>query len=187
MFGRKEGKQVINPSLDTQSRQQDIIVPVPQPVEYIPQDIPVDEEYEKLAEKLGATTWEMTKVKNRREVEEFKKFLHNLKIITYPLEDVKRFMDNEAKKVNKRWDWQPLRDCDRSDSMYAPFQYQKPVPFSALQKVEKIVENYHSPQNLNFYVSDYEEIRPDPFLAVQIYGEYIVIDHWDEPTFRINT
>jgi hypothetical protein len=163
-------------------------IPVPQPEVYTSKDIVIDEEYVALSKKLGTTCGEITKIQRSKEVEEFKKFLHGLKIITYSSEDVERFMDNEVKRLHQRnWDWCPLRESDYTGSSYGSYLYQKPVPITALQKVEKIIENYHSPQNLYFYVSDFNVERPDPFLAVQICGELIVIDHWDEPTFRINT
>lgn len=65
-------------------------------------------------------------------------------------------------------------DCERT--------YQKEIPLRTLGLVKEIKNEI---PELCFFVSDVAIPRPDPFLSVTCEDmEIIVIDHWDEPTFK---
>ena len=61
--------------------------------------------------------------------------------------------------------------------------YPHAVPLHALLKVEELEDEF-TPGALQFVVSDYEAVKPDPFLLVTAAGlPNYVIDVWDEPNF----
>lgn len=113
-------------------------------------------------------------------------FLYREGMSVYKNSDVFAYM-NKIAGGNSKWDWYALRDVDKKNpnGNYIHDRYQKPVPLSALQKVEKLVKGLPD-LDLRFIVTDYTADHPDPFLAVCVkpWGQIIVIDCWDEPDFK---
>ena len=98
-----------------------------------------------------------------------------------------RKLPEKQKQVSS---WEPLRakDAWKEYSSGASWDYPlyaKKVPLQALQLVADIEK--HAPDAYKFYVSDYQDPRPDPFLAVShnATNERRVIFHWDEPMFTM--
>lgn len=76
-------------------------------------------------------------------------------------------------------------------------KYQRLIPVEALDHIKKISDGSNEP--LDFFVSDYQEVYPDPFLAVSMVKHRVqsslrghnprdirsfrVVFHWDEPGF----
>lgn len=101
------------------------------------------------------------------------------------------------------WYWRPLRQRDALASVYggggnlqnslaqAQSQgaserhtpYDKPIPMPVLLTVAAIAEKL---PDARFYVTDYAERKPDPFLGIMLPGmaEVIVLERWQEPAFR---
>jgi hypothetical protein len=75
--------------------------------------------------------------------------------------------------------WAPLRSLDDSEDEPVAV-YDKDVPLHALQKVE-ILDREFGEGVLQFFVSDYQATKPDPFLMVVAGNGRFVIDVWDEP------
>lgn len=142
------------------------------------------EEYSRVAEAIGLSSFATTNEKMRR-------VLRDENIPVYPLIDVISFLD---KKLGDKWEWRGLRDVDAKhlggwfihatdDHRRVNFskeQYTQRVPLPVLFTVQKIAalvpEAY-------FYVSATED--DDPFLLVtaQQMGSFVV-ERWDEPAFR---
>jgi hypothetical protein len=82
--------------------------------------------------------------------------------------------------------WKPLRLGDRKDGgEFSSAVYPHAVPLHALLKVEELEDEF-GPGALQFVVSDYEAVKPDPFLMVTAAGlPNYVIDVWDEPGFGV--
>jgi hypothetical protein len=140
-------------------------------------DIPDDKmsEYEALSEELG--------IKNRALDElRLKRFLAKEEIPVYPYDRVKRFLDSEVQKLNKKetqnpglsyydWSWKSAK------------KYTKEIPLSALQMMKRVKDKL---PGAKFAISDYQVVRPDPFLAVWLGNSpFTVIHHWDEPDFEL--
>lgn len=134
-----------------------------------------------------------------------RRFLHFLQaeeIPHYDLQVVVEYMNWTIKHAKglegqKVWVWKPLRQIDqvlvtpRTGQSWSASEngtvmhgrlYNKSVPAEAQRYIPRITKQF--PQAA-FLVSDYEVVKPDPFLAVV--GPQIpltVIDFWDEPMFR---
>jgi len=98
-----------------------------------------------------------------------------------------------------RWIWRPMREKDMKGASearsWAPVPafglvrndvYAKAIPERILARVAEIVEPL---PDAVFLVSDYEVVKPDPFLAVstpKLLAEHKlwIIDQWDEPGFE---
>ncbi len=148
-----------------------------------------DAEYAALAEKVGFSCPELLEQK-------LLNFLHEGGYHTYELERVERYMNSLAERSSLSnwqgmvWFWRPLRQSDVADTPYDvmrdfprnPTPYDKPIPMPVLQTVADIAEKL--PES-RFYVTDLER-EPDPFLGVKLRGmtRLIVIERWDEPSFR---
>lgn len=64
-------------------------------------------------------------------------------------------------------------------------RYEKIIPEAVLSTAEVISRNFKEEDPLYFFVSDYEVVLPDPFLAVAIPGfPFVIVDFWDEPGFK---
>jgi len=148
-------------------------------------------EYAALAEKVGFSCPELLEQK-------LLNFLHENGYSTYDVARVANYMDvliarlqSERPTVRLHWLWRPLRAQDvkdrpgREEGFPASGDriYARPIPMPVLQTVADIAEKL---PDARFYVSDYEERKPDPFLAVKLSGmsKFFVIERWDEPSFR---
>jgi len=131
------------------------------------------------------------------------------KILIYPYVEVTKFLRKMADQENTHWYWIPVRVKDMENAErrakfigqgihaiepvhYARFcnnsTYPRAIPDRVLQKITTIVNKYPTPNDLVFYIGDYRcRTQPDPFLAVTTINtaSIFVIDHWDEPGFRI--
>jgi hypothetical protein len=68
------------------------------------------------------------------------------------------------------------------DPHFASEIYNKFIPLPVMFTMEKIEQRIH---DVEFYVTDIREFR-DPYLGVTVPGSdtILVIERWDEPTFR---
>lgn len=82
--------------------------------------------------------------------------------------------------------WKPLRLGDRKEGgEFSSLVYPHAVPLHALLKVEELEDEFGAGA-LQFVVSDYEAVKPDPFLMVTAAGlPNYVIAVWDEPGFGV--
>ncbi len=141
----------------------------------------VDQEYIALAKELGISNDAMLKT-------QLEQFLAEEHIDVYLMQAVHAYMDDLVAKEQKQgltWGWRPLRPFDKSDNI--PYRlsgtYAKPVPYPVLLTVKRITDVFG--KALSFFVSDYEVVKPDPFLMVTAQGlPQYVIERWDEPKFR---
>lgn len=93
-------------------------------------------------------------------------------------------------KSMRRNDWEGLvRDAERRTAIasgtLSTDQYARALPMRIMKDVKAILDCF---PDVKFLVSDYEVIRPDPFLAVTTprlfaAGKIWIIDCWDEPGF----
>jgi hypothetical protein len=98
------------------------------------------------------------------------------------------------------WCWKPLsKDATKHKSLSArlgamvseqhgdvtSIPYDKHVPIEALKTAQRI--KVGAPCEVEFFVSDYQAVRPDPFLMVRAAGgkREFVVAHWDEPGFSL--
>jgi hypothetical protein len=99
--------------------------------------------------------------------------------------------------TNVRWVWKAMRDQDAKASEGSRYQtfngmgrisgavYAKAIPERILEKAECLLTEL---PDAILLVSDYEVVRPDPFLAVttpRMLQEHriFIVDQWDEPGF----
>jgi len=102
--------------------------------------------------------------------------------------------------AHMRWVWKPLREADLQSAHMANAasgftiprvgyifaeQYAQEVPLRILMDVKAILD---ADPSAKFFISDYETIKPDPFLMVTTEkllkaGKCWIIDRWDEPGF----
>jgi hypothetical protein len=130
--------------------------------------------------------------------------LRRLNIPVYPQKEVNAYMDRIADEAEMSWRWVSLRKHDhivnwhhmsynrkpawkRSVVNYASCQggpYQKAVPFHILEQVRAIEIGVNAPGQIGFYVSDYVDPRPDPFICVTAVDvPAFTFGVWDEPRF----
>lgn len=150
--------------------------------------IPADkqEAYEQLAEIVGYRPAELLRVK-------LLAFFEDEGYELYDEEKVGAWMTHKTPK-GKNWFWRPLRGKDRPDystqtigqlmamgDSFSP--YDKIIPAHALAKVAKIENRF--PEQVAFFVTDYADVRPDPFISVTPKGGgfRLIFDMWDEPGF----
>lgn len=130
---------------------------------------------------------------------ELRNFLAENDMPTYALDEVWDYMNRIARREGKRWHWYPIREKDsRSFTLefgedtrvgwLRPQLYKKELPIHILRLISKIPVELRD--KLEFYVSDYEVINPDPFLmAIPKHSEAItmitVLAVWDEPGFGL--
>ena len=158
--------------------------------------------YLELAKRVGVVNLAMLRV-------ELLRTFQKLEIPVYPYHKVRKFMAwatrEEARKQGMSllsssreglaWYWAPLRDGDQQMlnheilpfTFRGPVVYDKAIPEKALRKVDSLLSDFQWPEKLTFGVTDYAVVKPDPFLAVMLKGstELFVIDHWDEPYFKL--
>jgi hypothetical protein len=122
-------------------------------------------------------------------------------LMVYSFDKVDEYLFGKALAggSNMRWVWKPLRQGDvmplaaqnaiayrtTAVGLVYPTLYGHEVPMRVLAEVKAILETV---PDAVFLVSDYEVIKPDPFLAVSTStllnaGKIWVIDQWDEPGF----
>jgi hypothetical protein len=139
------------------------------------------DEYAALARELGIST----QVVND---ERLKAVLAEECIPVYDMAAVKKYMDSTVNNEKARgaslglkWIWTPLRKSDAGGGNC----YVHPVPLPVLLTVKKLVDRLGT-DSVEFFVTDYEVVKPDPFLAVRAKGSQTkyVIERWDEPSFR---
>lgn len=163
-------------------------------------------EYKALVAELGVND---SAVRNA----EFRQFLSDECISVYDYGRVSEFLDKKLKAERKasdeetlQWVWKPIikprrpteDEAERllSASWFSrifvagsmgdglsSLIYERPIPHAVLLTVKKIRDKFGD--KVQFYASDYELPRPDPFLMVTGPGlDRYVIERWDEPTFR---
>ena len=162
--------------------------------------------YEQIAKKIGFTPEEL--VRNQ-----VLSFLSENAIKVYDYAEVDAYMVQERKKAGKKfWMWRPLRDkdiiedfcwgCDEYntaayDGYYeagddACRPYERLVPHYALEKVLRLESKFKN--KVAFFVSDYADPKPDPFIGVRSRrcadvedpsDDMIIFDVWKEPGFGI--
>lgn len=140
---------------------------------------------------------------NSAAIEEFELLqeIHDHALRVYDYDKVDKFLYNEALKQeeNTRWVWKPLREPDlkiasansswrveRGMGFVYPKLYNKAVPERVLNLVADLLECV---PNAVMLVSDFEVIRPDPFLAITTptlmkENKIFIIAQWDEPSFH---
>lgn len=162
--------------------------------------IVIDEQgsYEELAETLGFAPAELVRA-------QLLEFFARAGIKIYDYDRVSQWLTKKRKEAKKsRWCWRPLRLKDvvrgyrwgswEEDDFYDSGdsgcrQYERLIPRGVLEKVAKIEVAFGD--RVNFFVSDYADQKPDPFIMVRAKTvdtdnprDYqFVFDHWDEPGF----
>jgi hypothetical protein len=125
--------------------------------------------------------------------------IHNLELHVYDWHKVDDYLYRKALRqgTNVRWVWKPVRSQDTklvSDistltkenvGMIYAKTYDRPLPVRILKRMKEIECEM---SDAVFLVSDYEVVKPDPFLAITTRslidsGKIWVIDQWDEPGF----
>lgn len=158
------------------------------PIELVsirPQDMVVPRSYEQLAKKLGVCVAGQAAGTSVKINNDFMQFLSDHGLVLYDRVSVSKFLKQKAGKRNVVW--RPLREADKAKSKSRwedrpVSQYKKAVPYPVLLLVQDILEKFPMAK---FYVSDYQVVRPDPFLEVRLNGKRYVVEHWDEPEFGI--
>jgi hypothetical protein len=162
----------------------------PRPITGHPETVPGFDKYWELAQELGIKAGKVV----QRAVADF---IWAQDIEMYDYEEVFTYLSAIADRDRKRFIWRPLRDRDRTTlyrlsdlGKHGYYQhdrwecrpYDKPVPFEVLQNVKLIEAKF--PDTLNFFVSDYAVVDPDPFIMCHTWDMTgIVFGVWDEPQF----
>lgn len=125
-----------------------------------------------------------------------------LHVYTFKLVD--QYLYDKAVEHGKsdRWVWKPMRKrdveafskCECAQDSEAVddtgvldnVQYAREIPISVLANVKNVLAEV---PNASFLISDYTNVKPDPFLAVTtprllVDGKIWVIQVWDEPGFH---
>lgn len=121
-----------------------------------------------------------------------------LNLPVYNFERVDEYLYEQALKhgAKVRWVWKPMRDTDakavadvswvesKSGFIYGA-QYQNKIPENVIERVALVLTKL---PDAAFLVSDYEVVKPDPFLAVTTKklaaeGKVWIIAQWDNPGF----
>ena len=123
--------------------------------------------------------------------------IHDHHFRVYDYSKVDNYLYRQALKqgVRVRWVWKPMREADLkpvsavSPQTQAGYLFAKPytkrVPQAILEDAKCVLDQV---QDAVFLISDFEHVRPDPFLAVSTpkllaEGKLWIIDRWDEPGF----
>lgn len=122
-----------------------------------------------------------------------------LKVYSYSKVDDYLYRKALKQGTNVRWVWKPVRTKDNNDAVKANDRalvdgvgmvyaklYAHPIPVNVL-KLMKEMDCEMS--DVMFLVSDYEVVKPDPFLAITTKGmleagKIWVVAQWDEPGFK---
>lgn len=132
-----------------------------------------------------------------------KAFLLESQVDIYPVNPVYSYLDHKfglPEKVDgkfvRKWGWHPLRPVDanrliahRNDDENAHIEkdvYTKIVPGPVLETVDLIASRFPT-EPLCFFVGDaiLTDEEKDPFLAVTHGGgQWLIVERWDEPSFR---
>jgi hypothetical protein len=203
MFGRfKNAKEASEPVYNGGFIASDVIEK-PRPIAVTLDPLPDLSEYQKVADTPGFEPPEIEAQKRevaRREVVEF---LLDKGYPIYSNKAVHDFMAKLAEKEKKVFCWARLRGkatpaesermrefmqnfyVDHSVSreehgLIVPSPYRKRVPLEMLKRAAAIKEKFG--KEVEFYVSDYAVVDPDPFIMVKRGNcEHIVFGVWDEP------
>jgi hypothetical protein len=145
------------------------------------------EEYVKLANEFALDGTAIQDLK-------LEKFFRDNMIGVYDLDKVSDYLESKAPS-GKVWCWKPLRREDKEKDWcirgtgydkhgYLSNRiYGKPIPYPVLATANKVAKEFGD--KVAFYVSDYEDLRPDPFLMVtSLHSSLYVVEKWDEPSFR---
>jgi hypothetical protein len=124
--------------------------------------------------------------------------LDKLSLKPYDVDKVDAYLTHkaEAQRENIYWLWKPLRKSDeeavgltvnRVSVPLSPKRYGQAVPAHALETVAMVLREL---PDAVFLVSDYEAVKPDPFLAVTTArllqeGRVWIVDVWQEPGFGV--
>jgi hypothetical protein len=128
--------------------------------------------------------------------------IHDADLTIYDFSKVDNYLYRQAlkQKADMHWVWKPVRDADLARivengtvnwqsiaNMGVVFAklYSQQVPMHVLAEMKVILETV---PDAMFMISDYEVVKPDPFLAVttkKLLGadKIWIIDQWDEPGF----
>ncbi len=118
-----------------------------------------------------------------------RKAICELGLMVYDYDKVDAWLTRKANEksggTRYRWTWKGLREKDRTGMSTSPV-YPHAVPMPVLLTVQKLSEEVDTAM---FFVSDYEAVVPDPFLAVttramHAENKFLVVERWDEPGFR---
>lgn len=156
-------------------------MPAPMPVASVsaPQLEDIDEAaYLELSQRAG---FDGAEVVMRRRAQErdrtaFRRFLSENGICVYDADTVWNYM-NSITPNGFGWMWVSTRRVENG------YWYVKPIPTPVLMTMAKIRERY---PEARFDVTDIQRMpKGDPFLRVDIHGETLIIERWDEPGFRM--
>ena len=126
--------------------------------------------------------------------------IHEANLETYDFTMVDNYLYRQALKqgAEMRWVWKPVAEKDVEPLTKAntwrvepnvgivfPKTYSQKIPFRALVEMGLVLDKM---PDAIFLVSDYEVVKPDPFLAVTtlkllVANKVWIVDQWDEPTF----
>lgn len=126
--------------------------------------------------------------------------IHDVDLRVYNLSKVDQYLQDKASRAapNTYWVWKALRKGDLDHIMATgtrfrdglgivyPSAYSHAVPQRVLEHVAAILEKL---PEATFLISDYETIKPDPFMAITTptllgEGKIWIVDQWDEPGFN---
>jgi len=169
-----------------------------------PQEKGAQTNYDSLARKLRFAPEELVRT-------QILGLLKDRNIPIFDYDEVDRYMTAKRQEARKEhWFWRPLRDKDELEERSWNYNwdasdpyidgyyrqengecqpYERLVPLHALQKVALIEARFRN--KISFFVSDYGDPKPDPFLGVMsrrlgdfnVKQQMLVIDVWDEPGF----
>lgn len=125
--------------------------------------------------------------------------IHNLELHVYDWKRVDEYLYRQALRQGTlvRWVWKPVRTPDiekvapmslltkEGVGMVDAKLYARPLPVRILKRIKEI--ECEMPDAV-FLVSDYEVVKPDPFLAISTKslldaGKIWIVEQWQEPGF----
>lgn len=121
--------------------------------------------------------------------------LRRLEIKTYDFNRVDVYLSRKAQEQSAMtyWVWRPMRSVDKEDlheqasaaGIISTKLYGRAIPARVLETAASVLEKI---PDATFFVSDYEVVKPDPFLAVTTkrmleQDKLWIIDVWAEPGF----
>ena len=198
MFALSKKEQVVQQQEQAAQQPPRKLASVPKPQVPIVQPVEIGV-YENLAEEIGFAPAKLLE-------EQILRFLKQEGIHVYDYQEVDAYMTAIAVERKKIWIWRPLREQDiiegwswrghdgvkfnrndirghgsyRNEWEYRP--YDKAVPIEILREVKKTHD--HFGEKVKFFVSDYADPRPDPFIMVTALDvNRIIFGFWDEPGF----
>lgn len=129
--------------------------------------------------------------------------IHELDLHVYNWAKVDQYLYRKAltEGTMMRWVWKPVRSQDLKAANASGWGfkegsgflfkklYAQRLPLRILARIKQIQDC--EPEAI-FLVSDYEVVKPDPFLAITTKqlldaGKIWIVDRWDEPTFNDGT